>query len=202
MSPDPAPSAAPFLVVGLGNPGEEYDRTPHNFGFQLVDELARRSGARLKMRECQALTGRALLAGKPIWLAQPQTFMNLSGTSIRQLLAKQPVAGWLVACDELDLPFGTIRLRERGSAGSHNGLRSIVDSLGTTEFARMRLGIAPDHPLADRVGFVLGKWSAKQCQTAEQTVATAADAVELILTGGMAQAMNRYNTDSKSSLQE
>lgn len=186
-------SDSPFLVVGLGNPGPEYDWTPHNFGFQLVDELARRSGIRLKTMECQACTGRGQLAGQPLWLAQPLTYMNLSGAAVRQLLAKHPVSGWLVASDELDLPLGTIRLKERGSAGSHNGLRSIVASLGTSEFARLRLGIGPSHPVADRVRFVLSPWGKAQRDRVSQVVATAADAVEMILTDGMGRAMNRYN---------
>ncbi|MGH9482183.1 MAG: aminoacyl-tRNA hydrolase, partial [Terriglobales bacterium] len=150
--------AAPFLVVGLGNPGPEYEWTPHNFGFMVVEELARRAGAKLKTRESQSLTARGRLAARAIWLAEPQTYMNLSGAAVAHLLRKQPLAGWLVICDELDLPLGTLRLRERGSAGSHNGLRSIVESLGTQDFGRLRLGIGPAHPVADRVEFVLGRW--------------------------------------------
>lgn len=185
--------ALPFLVVGLGNPGPEYEWTPHNFGFLLVDELARRSEARVKTAECQALTGRGTLAGQPVVLAKPLTFMNLSGAAIAQLVGKQDWAGLLVACDELDLPFGTLRLKERGSAGSHNGLRSIVASLGTTEFARLRLGIGPGHPVEDLVRFVLSPWGKAQRERALQVVATAADAVEMVVSEGMARAMNRYN---------
>lgn len=185
--------AAPFLVVGLGNPGPEYAWTPHNFGYLLVEELARRAGARLRTRECQSLTGRGQLAGRAVWLAQPLTYMNLSGAAIAQMLRHEEVAGWLVACDELDLPLGTLRLKERGSAGSHNGLRSIVASLGTTGFARLRLGIGPAHAVADRAGFVLGRWAKPQQARALEVVATAADAVELVLQDGMAAAMNRYN---------
>lgn len=188
-----AASRPPFLLVGLGNPGPEYEWTPHNFGFLLVAEIARRAGIRLRTHECQALTGRGLWADHPLWLAQPMTYMNLSGASVAQLLAKQPVSGWLVACDELDLPLGTMRLRQRGSAGSHNGLRSIVASLGTTEFARLRLGIGPDHPVADRVEFVLGRWSKTQQASAGAAVAVAADAVEVVLRQGMARAMSQFN---------
>lgn len=186
--------ALPFLVVGLGNPGPEYDWTPHNFGFLLVDELARRSEARIRTAECQALTGRGTLAGQPVVLAKPLTFMNLSGAAIAQLVSKQDWAGMLVACDELDLPFGTLRLKERGSAGSHNGLRSIVASLGTTEFARLRLGIGPGHPVEDLVRFVLSPWGKAQRERALEVVATAADAVEMVVSEGMARAMNCYNT--------
>ena len=190
--------AAPFLVVGLGNPGPEYEWTPHNFGFLLVEELARRAGIRLRTRECQALTGRGEWAGRPLWLAEPQTYMNLSGAAVSQLLQKQPLAGWLVACDELDLPLGTLRLKERGSAGSHNGLRSIVESVGTSEFARLRLGIGPPHMVEDRVRFVLGRWGKPQQALAAEVVETAADAVEMVVTEGMAKAMNRYNATPKA----
>ncbi|HEY7838366.1 MAG TPA: aminoacyl-tRNA hydrolase [Terriglobales bacterium] len=188
-----ASSERPFLVVGLGNPGAEYDWTPHNFGFLLVEELARRAGARLKTRECQALTGRGRLGERPLWLAQPQTYMNLSGVAIRQLLSKQEVADLLVVCDELDLPLGTLRLKERGSAGSHNGLRSIVEALGTTEFVRLRLGIGPPHPVTDRVKFVLSPWGKAERELALEVVARAADAIEMVLAEGMGAAMTRYN---------
>ena len=190
----PPDAAAPFLVVGLGNPGAEYADTPHNLGFRLVEELARRAGARLSTPECQATTGRGQLAGRAVWLAEPRTYMNLSGAAVRMLLAKREVAGWLVACDDLDLPVGTIRLKERGSAGSHNGLRSIVESVGTTEFARLRLGIGPGHAVGDRIEYVLRPFGRAQRTAVEEMVATAADAVELALSAGMARAMNRYNT--------
>lgn len=201
MPASPA-GTAPFLLLGLGNPGPEYEWTPHNFGFLLVEEVARRAGIRLRTHECQALTGRGLWGGHPLWLAMPMTYMNLSGDSAAQLLAKQPVAGWMVACDELDLPLGAIRLRERGSAGSHNGLRSIVGSLGTTEFARLRLGIGPDHPVADRVEFVLGRWSKAQQQKAQVAVGVAADAIGMVLSHGMARAMSQFNARPTAATEE
>ncbi len=182
-----------FLVVGLGNPGPEYDWTPHNFGFLVVEELARRAGIRLHTRECQAVTGRGSWRGRALWLAEPQTYMNLSGQAVRQLLLQREVEGWLAACDDLDLPLGAIRLRERGSAGSHNGLRSIVASLGTTEFARLRLGIGPEHRIGDRVEFVLHRWSKAERAQAEEAAAKAADAIEMVMTEGMAKAMSLYN---------
>ncbi len=191
------PDSAPFLVVGLGNPGPEYDWTPHNFGFLVVEELARRAGIRLHTRECQAVTGRGPWRGRQLWLAEPQTYMNLSGQAVRQLLAKRPVDGWVAVCDELDLPLGAMRLRERGSAGSHNGLRSIVASLGTTEFARLRLGIAPGHRVEDRVEFVLHRWGKAERARAEETAATAADAIEMMMAEGVAKAMSLYNTPSR-----
>lgn len=191
-TPGPEPTL-PFLVVGLGNPGDEYEATPHNFGFLAVDELARRMDVRPRFKECQSVTARGQLAGKPVWLAKPLTYMNLSGAAVAQLLRKQPLAGWLVVCDELDLPFGGLRLRERGSAGSHNGLRSIVASVGTTAFARLRLGIGPPHPAVDRADFVLSRWSRAQLVRALEVAASAADVVEEILRNGMAAAMTRFN---------
>jgi PTH1 family peptidyl-tRNA hydrolase len=185
--------SALFLVVGLGNPGPEYEATPHNFGFLVVEELARRAGIRLHTHECQSLTGRGLWHGRPLWLAQPLTYMNLSGQAVRQLLAKRPVERWLAVCDELDLPLGAIRLRERGSAGSHNGLRSIVASLGTTGFPRLRLGIAPPHPVEDRVEFVLHRWNKADRARAQAAASTAADAIEMAMTEGLAKAMSVYN---------
>lgn len=193
MAPETTAGRDPYLVVGLGNPGAEYEATPHNFGWLVVEELARRADIRMRLRECQSLTGRGEIAGRAVWLAKPLTYMNLSGAAIRQLLEKQAVAGWLVICDELDLPLGSLRLRERGSAGSHNGLRSIVASLGTTEFARLRLGIGPPHAVMDRAQFVLGRWSRPQLELAVETAAVAADAVEMVLREGMAKAMARYN---------
>ncbi|MGH9466206.1 MAG: aminoacyl-tRNA hydrolase [Terriglobales bacterium] len=192
------PFDGPFLVVGLGNPGAEYEATPHNFGFQAVEELARRADMRLRTRECQSLTGRGRLAGRSLWLAQPLTYMNLSGAAIAQLLRKQPVAGWMVICDELDLPLGTVRLRERGSAGSHNGLRSIVASLGTTEFARLRLGIGPPHPVEDRVAFVLSRWNKADQARAREAAGLAADVVETVLREGMPAAMTRFNATPRA----
>ena len=192
MSPE-ASAGDPYLVVGLGNPGAEYEATPHNFGYLVVEELAQRAGIRMRLRECQSLTGRGEIAGRAVWLAKPLTYMNLSGAAIAQLLRKQALAGWLVVCDELDLPLGRMRLRERGSAGSHNGLRSIVASLGTSEFARLRLGIGPPHAVLDRAQFVLGRWSRPQLELAVETAAGAADAVEMILREGMARAMAHYN---------
>ncbi|MGH9474982.1 MAG: aminoacyl-tRNA hydrolase [Terriglobales bacterium] len=184
---------APFLVVGLGNPGSEYEATPHNFGFLVVDELAQRMGVRARLHECQSLTARGQLADKAVWLAKPLTYMNVSGAAVAQLLRKQPLAGWLVVCDELDLPFGALRLREQGSAGSHNGLRSIVAAVGTTGFKRLRLGIGPPHPAMDRAEFVLSRWSPARAREALQVAATAADGVEEILRNGMAAAMTRFN---------
>lgn len=184
------------IVVGLGNPGMEYAFTPHNFGFLLVDELARRAGVRVSLHECQALTGRARLAGTVIVLAKPETYMNLSGVAVRDLLRKYECtpAQLLVAYDDLDLPLGSLRLRERGSAGTHNGVRSIVKALGTHEFARLRLGIGASHPIQELKNYVLTPWKKSQLVTVQEVLGRAADVVEMILRDGMARAMNVCNT--------
>jgi PTH1 family peptidyl-tRNA hydrolase len=181
------------LIVGLGNPGIEYAFTPHNFGFLLLDELANRGHARFRVRECQALTARTVLAGTEVRLAKPETFMNLSGVAVRALMAKygyEP-AEILVACDDLDLPLGTLRLREHGSPGTHNGLRSVAGALGTDEYPRLRLGIGPARGAAER--FVLTPWKQKELDVVAEVLDRAADALEMIPREGMAKAMSVYN---------
>lgn len=181
------------LIVGLGNPGIEYAFTPHNFGFLLLDELANRGHARFRVRECQALTARTVLAGTEVRLAKPETFMNLSGVAVRALMAKygcEP-AEVLVACDDLDLPLGTLRLREHGSPGTHNGLRSVAGALGTDEYPRLRLGIGPARGAAER--FVLTPWKQKELEVVAEVLDRAADALEMIPREGMAKAMSVYN---------
>ena len=134
-----------IFIVGLGNPGEEYEWSRHNLGFMLIDKLARDRGIEVRRRECQALVGRAVLEGSEVQLVKPQTFMNLSGETVSCLLAKQQsgelARDLIVISDDLALPFGRIRIRARGSAGGHNGLKSIIEALGTEEFARLRVGV-------------------------------------------------------------
>ena len=184
-----------WLIVGLGNPGPEYQWTPHNLGFLAVDELANRGSIRVERPEAKALVGRGRLAGQEVLLAKPQTFMNLSGIAVRELLEKYELgrAGLLVVWDERDLPWGTIRIRERGSPGTHNGAKSVVNALGTEEFARVRLGVGPDHPVGDLAAYVLRPMKKAELEVAATMIEEAANAVELILTHGLAAAMNRFN---------
>src|SRR6266550_2847861 len=135
------------LIIGLGNPGIEYQFTPHNLGFLTIDRIANNLGVEVRNRQCRALTARAEIAGQPVILAKPETFMNLSGLSVRELLAEyqaDATSDLIVIYDELDFPLGTIRIRQRGSSAGHNGMESIIGALGTEEFLRIRLGIAPD----------------------------------------------------------
>ncbi len=184
-----------WLIVGLGNPGPEYQWTPHNLGFLAVDELANRGSIRVERPEAKALVGRGRLAGQEVLLAKPQTFMNLSGIAVRELLEKYELGppGLLVVWDERDLPWGTIRIRERGSPGTHNGAKSVVNALGTEEFARVRLGVGPDHPVGDLAAYVLRPMKKAELEVAATMIEEAANAVELILTHGLATAMNRFN---------
>jgi peptidyl-tRNA hydrolase, PTH1 family len=186
-----------WLIVGLGNPGSNYEWTRHNCGFMVIDELARRAGKQVKSPECQALTARATIGGEETLLVKPQTFMNLSGVAVAALIKKYEVperSSVLVISDELALPFGKIRIRARGSAGGQKGLKSIIEKLGGQDFPRLRLGIAPDHPVNDASDFVLSEFPKKDRDELAQIVALAADAVEALLTTGVANAMSKYNS--------
>jgi PTH1 family peptidyl-tRNA hydrolase len=183
------------LIVGLGNPDPEYQWTPHNLGFMAVDELANRASIRVERPEGKALVGRGKLAGAEILLAKPQTYMNLSGISVRELLAKYEldVTDLLVMWDEVQLPLGTIRIHPDGSAGSHNGAQSVINALGTPEFARLRLGCGPDHPLNSRREHVLRPMRKAELAVAAEMIDEAGNAVETILTEGIDAAMNKFN---------
>lgn len=184
------------LIVGLGNPGIEYQFTPHNLGFLAIDEIAERSGARVSNRFCRALTARTSLEGQEVILAKPETYMNLSGVSVRELVEKLeivPEKDLVVLYDELDLPFGTLRIRERGRSAGHNGMESIIGSLGTQEFVRIRLGVGPGYPLSDGASYLLAPMKKSRLAETVPMIETAADAVGVILKEGVSAAMNRFN---------
>jgi peptidyl-tRNA hydrolase, PTH1 family len=184
------------LIIGLGNPGIEYQFTPHNLGFLAIDRIAGKLGVAVKNRQCRALTARAEIAGQPVLLAKPETFMNLSGLSVRELVAEYQAdvkSDLIVIYDELDFSLGTIRIRQRGSSAGHNGIESILGALGTGEFLRIRLGISPDRTIADTVAFVLTPFKKKQLEVVDEVLDRAAEAVEMILKDGPDAAMNRFN---------
>ena len=184
------------LIVGLGNPGIEYQFTPHNMGFLAVDRIADQLGVRVNNRQCHAQTGRAVLEGQDVLLAKPETYMNLSGMALRELAREydvQPEQDLIVIYDELDLPFGTIRIRPRGTSAGHNGIASVIGALGTQEIMRIRLGIGPDHPVGDGARFVLSQFKKSQYPVLDQVLDSAADAVRVILKDGVQAAMNRFN---------
>jgi PTH1 family peptidyl-tRNA hydrolase len=188
------------LIVGLGNPDPEYQWTPHNLGFLAVDELANRGGIRVERPEGKALVGLGNLAGEDVILAKPQTYMNLSGISVRELMGKYEVAPdeLLVMWDEVQLPWGAIRIGKDGSAGSHNGAKSVIGSVGTQEFARLRLGCGAEFPLASRREYVLRPMKKAELEIAAEMIGEAGDAVELMLKEGLEVAMNRFNRRKKA----
>ncbi len=184
-----------WLIVGLGNPGLEYAATRHNLGFMLVDLLASRLQTPIKRSECRCLMGRAEIDNRIVELAKPQTYMNLSGEAVRCLLAKdeRKVEKLIVISDDLALPFGTMRIRLKGSHGGQNGLRSIIDCLETQEFIRLRIGIQPEHPVKDAARFVLENFAKGDADTLEKILDDGADAVRTIITDGVDAAMARFN---------
>jgi peptidyl-tRNA hydrolase, PTH1 family len=183
------------VIVGLGNPGPEYAWTPHNLGFLAVDAVAERTGIRVERPEAKSLVGLGRLAGQEIALAKPHTMMNLSGLAVRDLLERFECGPkeMVVLYDDAALPWGMLRVRERGSAGSHNGLKSIIGTIGSSEFPRVRMGIQPEHPVGDLAAYVLRPMRKADLETAAEMTEQAAEAVELILTRGIAHAMNRFN---------
>jgi len=186
------------LIVGLGNPGPQYEQTPHNLGFLTVDVLAEAAGAAVTNRRSRALTGKGKLEGHDVLFAKPETYMNLSGNAVRELVAE---AGpdfdvrrdLIVIHDELAFPLGTVRIKERGSAGGHNGVESVIGAVGE-EFIRVRMGITPDHPLRDSAEYVLTAWRKRDLDVVGEMLERSAEAVRRILSDGVAAAMNRFNT--------
>jgi PTH1 family peptidyl-tRNA hydrolase len=189
------------LIVGLGNPGIEYQFTPHNLGFLAVDRLAQQCKVRVNNRHCRSLTAKASIAGEAIVLAKPDTYMNLSGLAVRELVEEyeaDPAKDLIVIHDELDFPLGTIRIRERGSSAGHNGMESVIGALGTEEFLRIRLGIAPEHVVRDGARYVLTPFRKSQYQQIDEMLERTAEAVKAILVDGASKAMNRFNQRPKA----
>jgi PTH1 family peptidyl-tRNA hydrolase len=184
-----------WLIVGLGNPGREYEKTRHNLGFMLVDLLAETGRSQVKREECRSLVGRAEIDNVTVELVKPQTFMNLSGEAVSCLLGKEErsVEKLIVISDDLALPFGAIRIRPKGTHGGHNGLRSIVDCLKTQDFIRLRIGIQPEHPIANTRSFVLEDFSKAEAGEIKEILDMSADAVRSIVSEGVERAMARFN---------
>jgi PTH1 family peptidyl-tRNA hydrolase len=190
-----------LLIVGLGNPGSDYAATRHNLGFMLIDKLADDERIVVKRRDCHSLVGQGEIEGVVTRLAKPQTFMNLSGGAVSCLLRKlegdEPLPRLakrlVVISDDLALPLGKIRIRERGSAGGHNGLKSIIAGIGTDEFIRLRIGIQPEHPIADSKRFVLDTFPKSEQPLVKETLEKGADAVRVIIKDGALKAMQQFN---------
>ena len=192
------------LVVGLGNPGEEYENTPHNLGFRVIDLLAERHAIRVNRKDSKALTGVGEIAGCPVMLAKPQTYMNLSGTSVEPLMAKHSLAAedLILVYDELDLPWGEMKIKPRGSAAGHHGPESIIAHLGTTDFVRIRLGINPGHKLRDGAEYLLAPIKRSQQEQAEELIGRGADAVASIIAEGVEKSMTKFNRRAPGSKTE
>jgi PTH1 family peptidyl-tRNA hydrolase len=183
------------LIVGLGNPGYEYQATPHNLGFMAIDRLAEACGKEVSHREAQALTASTELAGEHVVLAKPQTYMNLSGLAVARLLQNYELAprDLLVLVDEIEIPLGMLRVRARGSAGGHNGLKSIIGALEADDFVRLRMGVGPDTQLEDYVSYLLRPFRKTEMELVAEMLDQAQEAVRVILSEGVQKAMNRFN---------
>lgn len=184
---------ADWLIVGLGNPGRQYEETRHNVGFQTIDRLSQEAKIDLSRRRANAFYGQGSVAGGTVILAKPQTYMNDSGVAVRGLLSwfKLDPKALVVVYDDLDLPVGRIRLRPAGSAGGHNGVRSIIQQLGSDSFARVRIGIG--RPRSDGIDHVLGKFAPDERPIVADAIARASEAVTAIVADGLDAAMNRFN---------
>lgn len=208
------------LIVGLGNPGIEYQFTPHNIGFLAVDRIAEQCGVMIENRHCKALTGRTRIGNDEILLAKPETYMNLSGMSVLELARKyeaDPQRDVIVIYDELDLPLGMIRVRARGSSAGHNGMQSIINGLQTEEIARIRIGVAPlpvhantgrergpatNDPRKGGAKYILSPFRKSQLVAVDEALDLAAQAVNVILSEGILKAMNRFNRKNKPEDEE
>ena len=188
---------AGWMLVGLGNPGLKYERTRHNVGFRAIDLLCSQRGCRADRLRLKALTGFCELGGQKVLLVKPMTYMNLSGQAVRPLADyyKIPPEHILVVSDEVSLPVGKLRIRMKGSAGGHNGLKNIIAQLGTENFPRIRLGVgAPPHPEYEMIDWVLSTFRNEDAEEMQKAAERAAEAVECYIEKGPDRAMNLYNT--------
>ncbi|SHK21512.1 aminoacyl-tRNA hydrolase [Paramaledivibacter caminithermalis] len=183
-----------YVIVGLGNPGKKYTGTRHNVGFEVVDYLAYRNNIEVKKIKHKALIGEGIIDGKEVMLVKPQTFMNLSGQSVLEICEyyKIDISKLIVIYDDIDIDLGRIRIRKKGSGGTHNGMRNIIYLLQKDEFPRIRIGIGkPTH--RDLVSYVIGRFGEDEREDIVLSIKLAAEAVESIVSEGMDKAMNKYN---------
>jgi len=183
------------LVVGLGNPGKDYESTAHNLGFMVIDRLAERSGVQVGRRDCQAFVGQGMVAGQKVLLAKPQTFMNASGESVQGLLVKNEIApaDLVLVYDELDLPWQSVRIRPNGSAAGHRGVGSVIGCVGTKDFPRVRLGVHGGRREKDGAQIVLAKLKRAHKQELDELLDYASQAVESIIAEGVEKSMAKFN---------
>lgn len=183
-----------YLIVGLGNPGLRYRHTRHNMGFMAIDYLSEKHSVRVKRHRCRALTGECVVEDIKIILAKPQTYMNASGESIRELLEyyKLTIDNLIVIYDDMDVELGKIRIRKKGGAGTHNGMKSILYQIRSEDFLRIRIGISANNE-KKTIRYVLSRFNRNQKKSAFKGIETAAKAIEEILWAGIDSAMNKYN---------
>ena len=193
-----------FLIVGLGNPGSEYENTPHNLGFLVIDRLAESHAIRVSRKENLSFVGLGAIRERPVALAKPQTYMNLSGPAVKGLLERYEltVDRLIVVYDELDLPWGSLRIRPKGSAAGHNGITDVIEKIGTQEFPRIRLGVHPGHALPSGKDYLLSRFTRQQLETLDEFVDLAADAAESIITEGVEKSMAKFNRRAQGSTEE
>ena len=192
------------LIVGLGNPGKEYESTAHNLGFQVIDRLAERNGIRVSRKDSRALVGQGIVSGKKVMLAKPQTFMNASGPSVTALMAKNqiPVQDLVVVYDELDLPWKSVRIRPSGSAAGHRGMASVIESVGSQEFPRVRLGVHGGRRNKDGAQIVLAQLKRAHKEELDELLDYTSGAVESIIAEGVEKAMTKFNRRAQGSTTE
>lgn len=189
-----------YLIAGLGNPGKQYERTRHNMGFDTIDELVDRHRIPGSGMQHKAMYGKGMIAGEKVILAKPLTYMNLSGDSVREFInyyKMDPETELIVIYDDIDLEPGQIRIRKKGSAGGHNGMKSIISQIGTQNFCRVKVGVGAKPAGWDLADYVLGRFSTKEREEVDKAIEEAADAVEVILGEGIDAAMNKYNAKKK-----
>lgn len=192
-----------YIIVGLGNPKSEYKNTRHNIGFDVIDVLADKCNIVVETKKHKALCGRGIIEGQKVVLAMPQTYMNLSGESVRELVDYYKIniaTELIVIFDDVSLDLGMLRVRKHGTAGGHNGMKSIISQLGTEEFMRIRVGVGEKPKGYDLADYVLGHFSAGEREIMDGTTIQATEAIKMILTEGIDQAMNQYN--KKNAVEE
>jgi len=184
-----------YIIVGLGNPGKEYEKTRHNTGFMVIDKLSDKYNIDVNKEKHKALLGSGIINGEKVILVKPQTFMNLSGEAVLEVINfyKEELNKLIIVFDDIDLPVGAIRIKERGSAGTHNGVKSLVHELGSKEFKRIKVGIGSPNKNIDLISHVLGKFSSDEFSEIENSIEKAVNAIEIIIKDGVSKAMNEYN---------
>ena len=192
-----------YIIVGLGNPGREYQNTRHNIGFQVIDAIAEKNNISVKEKKYKALIGKGVVAGQKVLLVKPQTYMNLSGESVREVIDYYKIdekEELIVISDDISLDVGQIRIRKKGSAGGHNGLKNIILHLGHDQFERIKMGVGEKPQGYDLADYVLGHFTQMEQEILQDSIARALQAVETIMTEGVDQAMNRYNQKNKAEV--